>query len=70
MFQKAQARGELRAELDPVLCAAMLFGALEMALTASVLRLVDLTGPAMDKAKEQVAETFLAGVLPPGRPPA
>lgn len=67
MFEQARARGELREGLNPVLCASMLFGALEMALTASVLRLVDLSAPgAMEHAKEQVASTFLGGVLAPG----
>lgn len=66
MFRSAQARGELREGLDPVLCAATLFGALEMALTASVLRLVDLSGEGMERTKRQVAEGFLSGVLAPG----
>ena len=66
MFQGAQARGELREGLDPTLCAAMLFGSLEMALTASVLRLVDLSGEGMERTKRQVADGFLSGVLPPG----
>lgn len=65
MFRSAQERGELREGLDPILCAATLFGSLEMALTASVLRLVDLSGEGMERTKRQVADGFLSGVLPP-----
>jgi len=66
MFRSAQARGELREGLDPILCAATLFGSLEMALTASVLRLVDLSGEGMERTKRQVADGFLSGVLATG----
>ncbi|MGZ3457701.1 MAG: TetR/AcrR family transcriptional regulator [Archangium sp.] len=65
MFARAQATGELRADLDPMLCAALLFGAIEMGLTAFVSGLMDERSPeALDKAKVQIAESFLRGVLP------
>ncbi len=64
MFAEAQERGELTPGADPVLCAALLFGAIEMGLTALVVGLLDRAGPsALDRAKEQVAEAFLHGVL-------
>jgi TetR/AcrR family transcriptional regulator, fatty acid metabolism regulator protein len=67
MFQSAKAKGELREEVDPVLSAALLFGAIEMGLTAFVVGLFDRKNEeALDRAKEQVAETFLRGVLPGG----
>jgi TetR/AcrR family transcriptional regulator, fatty acid metabolism regulator protein len=65
MFARAQERGELRAELDPMLCASLLFGAIEMGLTAFVAGLMEDRGPeALERAKVQIAESFLRGVLP------
>ncbi len=64
MFRDAQARGEMPAHLEPLLCATMLFGAIEMALTAVVLGLVDRKNEALlDRARDQVIETFLHGVV-------
>jgi TetR/AcrR family transcriptional regulator, fatty acid metabolism regulator protein len=71
MFARAQETGELRADLDPMLCAALLFGAIEMGLTAFVAGLMDDRGPeALDLARSQIAESFLRGVLPGAAPSA
>ena len=65
MFAQGKSRGELRLDLDPQLLAAMLFGAIEMGLTAFVLGLfVSKDEAALERAKTQVAQTFLRGVLP------
>ena len=48
-----------------MLCASLLFGAIEMGLTAFVAGLMEDRGPeALDRAKVQIAESFLRGVLP------
>jgi TetR/AcrR family fatty acid metabolism transcriptional regulator len=71
MFAHAQETGELRADLDPMLCASLLFGAIEMGLTAFVAGLMDDRGPeALDLARLQIAESFLRGVLPGAAPSA
>jgi TetR/AcrR family transcriptional regulator, fatty acid metabolism regulator protein len=71
MFRDAQARGELREGLDSRVCAAMLFGAVEMGLTSFVAGLFDTRDEAaLDRVQRQVAESFLGGVIPPrGAPP-
>ncbi|HXX31690.1 MAG TPA: TetR/AcrR family transcriptional regulator [Myxococcaceae bacterium] len=64
MFERAQARGELRPELDPALCAAMLFGAVEMGLTSLVMGLLDGRDEALlGRAQTQLADSFLHGTL-------
>ncbi len=71
MFARAQSTGELRSDLDPMLCASLLFGAIEMGLTAFVSGLMEDRGPeALDRAKVQIAESFLRGVLPGAAPSA
>ena len=71
MFAQAQAAGQLRAELDTMLCASLLFGAIEMGLTAFVSGLMEDRSPeALDRARAQIAESFLRGVLPSTAPPA
>lgn len=63
MFTEAQERKELPPHLDPVLCATMLFGSIEMGLTTFVMGLLDKRDDAaIDRARDQVAETFLHGV--------
>ncbi|MFL5349946.1 MAG: TetR/AcrR family transcriptional regulator [Hyalangium sp.] len=70
MLSKSQAAGELRAELDPQLAAALFFGNIEMAFTALVLGLVDPRDPEkLERAKEQIAGSFLHGVLAGGADP-
>lgn len=66
LFKQGQRKGELRADIDPLLAAATLFGMVEMGLTAFVVGLYDAQDDAiLGRAKKQVAETFLNGVLPP-----
>lgn len=68
MFREAQRRGEISAHLDPALTAVMLFGAIEMGLTAFILGLLDRRDDsAIDRAAGQVAETFLSGILGSGQ---
>lgn len=63
MFEEAQRRGELPAHLDPTLCATMLFGCIEMGLTSFVMGIVDKRDDAaIDRARDQVTETFLHGI--------
>lgn len=63
MFREAQTRGELPTHLDPTLCATMLFGSIEMGLTSFVMGLLDKRDDAaIDRARDQVAETFLNGI--------
>ncbi len=65
MFVQARDRGELKADADPLLCAALLFGAIEMALTSFVLGWSEARGEkGLERAKLQVADSFLRGVLP------
>jgi TetR/AcrR family fatty acid metabolism transcriptional regulator len=71
MFREAQRRKELSAGLDPSLAAVLLFGAIEMGLTAFILGLLDRRDPAViARAADQVADTFLSGILGAGRPSA
>jgi TetR/AcrR family fatty acid metabolism transcriptional regulator len=67
MFVGAQQQGELRADLEPRLCAAMLFGAIEMGLTSLVVGLFDKKDEQVIlRVQHQMAEIFLGGVLPAG----
>ena len=64
MFRDAQAKGELRPELDPRLCAALLFGAIEMGLTSFLLGMYDARDEAaLQRVQQQISEVFLSGVL-------
>lgn len=63
MFIEAQRRGEIPEHLEPTLCATMLFGSIEMGLTSFVMGLLDKRDDAaIDRARDQVAETFLHGL--------
>ncbi len=63
MLAKAQADGELREDVDPLLAATLLFGAIEMGLTAFVAGLLDARdAAALERAQLQIAESFLRGV--------
>jgi TetR/AcrR family transcriptional regulator, fatty acid metabolism regulator protein len=67
MFREALQRGELRADADPRLCAALLFGAVEMGLTSFVVGVIDPEDQtALQRVQDQVAQTFLRGVLAAG----
>lgn len=81
MFMDAQRKGELPAHLEPTLCATMLFGSIEMGLTSFVMGLLDKRDDAaIERARDQVAETFLHGLTgaralpnapqPPGATPS
>ena len=62
MFERARARGELRAGLEPALCAAMLFGSVEMSLTGFVMGLLDPRDSGLlSHAQEQLTSLFLDG---------
>jgi TetR/AcrR family fatty acid metabolism transcriptional regulator len=67
MFERAKRRGELKADADPLLCATLLFGAIEVAITALVMGLYEVKDEkATERAAQQVADAFLRGVLPVG----
>jgi len=62
MFERARTRGELRTGLEPALCAAMLFGSVEMSLTGFVMGLLDPRDPTLlTHAQEQLTSLFLDG---------
>jgi len=62
MFEKARARGELRDGLEPALCAAMLFGSVEMSLTGFVMGLLDPRDPGLlSQAQSQLTTLLLDG---------
>ncbi|RKI12917.1 TetR/AcrR family transcriptional regulator [Corallococcus sp. AB030] len=64
MFTRAKESGELRPDVDPLLASALLFGSIEMGLTAFVVGLADARDTAMlERAKAQIADSFLHGVL-------
>ncbi|QSQ16505.1 TetR/AcrR family transcriptional regulator [Myxococcus landrumensis] len=71
LFTRAKEAGELRADADPLLSSALLFGAIEMGLTAFVTGLADSRdAQALERAKAQIANTFLHGVLVDASPGA
>jgi TetR/AcrR family fatty acid metabolism transcriptional regulator len=64
MFEEAQQKGERSADADPRLCAAFLFGTIEMGLTAFVADLMDATdNEAVNRAQEQLTDSFLHGIF-------
>jgi TetR/AcrR family transcriptional regulator, fatty acid metabolism regulator protein len=69
MFRSAQENGELRPELDPRVCASLLFGAIEMGLTALVVGLFGhhRDDAVVERVERQIAEALLGGVLSPQR---
>ncbi|CAM3676592.1 TetR/AcrR family transcriptional regulator [Corallococcus sp. ZKHCc1 1396] len=71
MFTRAKESGELRPDVDPLLASALLFGSIEMGLTAFVVGLADARDTVMlERAKAQIADSFLHGVLvSTGEPP-
>jgi hypothetical protein len=63
-------RGELREGLEPALCAAMLFGSVEMSLTSLVMGLFDAKDPGLlTQAQVQLTSLFLDGVRAEGPEP-
>lgn len=66
MVRAGQLSGELRADADPRVAAAALLGALELSLTAMLVGIVPSTTEAeVERAKLQVVEVVLGGVLAP-----
>jgi TetR/AcrR family fatty acid metabolism transcriptional regulator len=64
MFERARARKELRADLSPSLCAALLFGAVEMSLTALVAGRMPKDDPnVLAAARKQLSETLVRGLF-------
>jgi TetR/AcrR family fatty acid metabolism transcriptional regulator len=66
VFRDGQKRGELDPKLEPILCSAMLFGAVEMGLTAFIMGVIERKPELIDQAAKQIADTFLGGVLGDG----
>ncbi len=63
VLRQGQARGELRPELDPVVAAAALLGALELSVSGMVVGLVPATGEEdVDRAKRAVTDLVLRGL--------
>ena len=63
MFAAAQAKGELKDDLDPRLCSMLLFGAIEMGLTNFLMGLTDThDAEAIDRVKAQLSDTLLEGM--------
>ncbi len=63
MFLDAQHKGELPRPVNAALCAALLFGALEMSLTAFIVGMVEPTPELLAAAETQVAQMLLGGML-------
>ena len=63
VVRQGQSRGELRAELDPVVAAAGLLGALELSVSAMVIGLLPAASEAdVDGAKRAVTDLVLGGL--------
>lgn len=68
LVRQGQERGELRRDLEPVVAATAVLGALEMILTGLVMGLVRPPSPPeeeIDRVKEQLIALVLAGLRPP-----
>jgi TetR/AcrR family fatty acid metabolism transcriptional regulator len=65
MFEAGRRRGELRSGLSPRLCANLMFGAVEMVLTALVSGQLPDSEEELARAREQLAESLLRGMLAP-----
>jgi TetR/AcrR family fatty acid metabolism transcriptional regulator len=68
LVRQGQERGELRRDLEPVVAAAGVLGALEMTLTGLVMGLVRPPSPPeeeIDRVKEQLVALLLAGLRAP-----
>jgi TetR/AcrR family fatty acid metabolism transcriptional regulator len=68
LVRQGQERGELRRDLEPVVAAAGVLGALEMTLTGLVMGLVRPPSPPeeeIDRVKDQLVTLILAGLRAP-----
>ncbi len=64
VVRQGQARGEMRADLEPVVAAAGLLGSLELAVSAMVMGLVPASNEAeVDRAKAQTIDLVLRGLI-------
>jgi TetR/AcrR family transcriptional regulator, fatty acid metabolism regulator protein len=66
MVRRGQEAGELRREIDPLVAAAAVLGALELCLTGMVVGLLPGPRPSeeeLERMKQQVAEAALGGLL-------
>lgn len=63
VVRQGQARGELRADADPVIAAAGLLGALELAVSAMVVGIVPAGNEdEIDRVKQQAVDNVLSGL--------
>jgi TetR/AcrR family transcriptional regulator, fatty acid metabolism regulator protein len=70
VVKEGQRAGDLRDDLEPVVAATGILGALEMTVTGLVVGLVRPVGPPeeqIDEVKAQLVAMVLAGLDPPGR---
>jgi TetR/AcrR family fatty acid metabolism transcriptional regulator len=69
VVRQGRDRGELRADLDPIVAAAAILGALELAVSGMVVGLVPArTEEEIDRAKRQATELVLGGLRAPASP--
>ncbi len=65
VVRQGQSRGEVRADLDPMVAASGLLGALELAVSAMVMGLVPASNEdEIDRAKRQMIDLVLGGLRP------
>jgi TetR/AcrR family fatty acid metabolism transcriptional regulator len=65
VVRQGQRNGELRPDLDPVVAASAILGALELAVSGMVVGLVPAAGEdQIDRVKRQVTELVLGGLRP------
>jgi TetR/AcrR family fatty acid metabolism transcriptional regulator len=65
VVRQGQDRGELRRDVDPVVAASAILGALELAVSGMVVGLVPVSGEdQIDRVKRQVTELVLGGLRP------
>lgn len=65
VVRQGQGRGEVRADLDPMVAASGLLGALELAVSAMVMGLVPASNEEeIDRAKRQMIDLVLGGLRP------
>jgi SAM-dependent methyltransferase len=70
VVRRGQATGELRTDVEPLVAAASMLGAIEMTLTGLVMGVVRPPGPAdeeIDRVKAQLIELVLGGLRAPAR---
>ena len=64
IFADGQRSGQVRVELSPAMCAALLFGAIEMAFTSIILEVLPTADDAaLEKVEGQLIDSFIRAVL-------